>query len=63
MLFRSSIEPKSILLEVTAEEVEHFMTVSAQSATYQITLLPRKGSSAIIDSLGEIQEALRGVNK
>lgn len=61
--FLSSIEPKSILLEVTAEEVEHFMQVQSQSATYQITLLPRKGSSAIIDSLGEIQEALRGVNK
>ena len=40
--FLSSIEPKSILLEVTAEEVEHFMRVQQQSATYQITLLPRK---------------------
>lgn len=59
--FLSSVKPSSILLEVTAEEVEHFMSVSKNGATYQITLLPRTGSSAIIDSLSEIQEALRGV--
>lgn len=61
--FLKSVQPSSILLEVTAEEVEHFMSVDSNSPTYQMTLLPRTGSSAIIDSLGEIQEALRGVNK
>lgn len=61
--FLSSVKPSSILLEVTAEEVEHYMKVNSNSPQYQMTLLPRTGSSAIIDSLGKIQEALRGVNK
>lgn len=59
--FLSSVEPSSILLECTAEEVEHFMELQASSPTYQVTLLPRKSGSAIIDSLADIQEALRGV--
>lgn len=61
--FLESVKPASILLEVTAEEVEHYMKLQERGAKYQLTLLPRTGSSAIIDSLGEIQEALRGVNK
>lgn len=60
--FLDSVKPSSILLEVTAEEVEHYMKVNSNSPKYQMTLLPRTGSSAIIDSLGKIQEALRGVN-
>ena len=59
--FLSSVEPESILLECTAEEVEHFMEMEKANATYQMTLLPRNSSSAIIDSLSDIQEALRGV--
>jgi len=59
--FLKSVEPKSILLECTAEEVEHYMSLQSSSPKFQITLLPRKSSSAIIDSLSDIQEALRGV--
>lgn len=59
--FLQSVEPKSILLECTAEEVEHFMQMEKKGAKYQMTLLPRTSSSAIIDSLSDIQEALRGV--
>lgn len=61
--FLNSVQPQSILLEVTTEEAEHYMRMQANSAEYQITLLPRTGSSAIIDSLADIQEALRGINK
>lgn len=61
--FLKSVEPESILLEVTAEEVEHYMNMQQAGAKYQLTLLPRKSSSAIIDSLSDIQEALRGVSK
>lgn len=60
--FLKSVEPKNILLEVTAEEVEHYMEMESAGAKYQLTLLPRKSSSAIIDSLSDIQEALRGIN-
>lgn len=59
--FLKSVEPKSILLECTSEEVEHYMEMEKNNAKYQITLLPRTSSSAIIDSLSDIQEALRGV--
>ncbi len=59
--FLTSVKPASILLECTSEEVEHYMEVNAKNAKYQITLLPRKSSSSITDSLSEIQEALAGI--
>lgn len=60
--FIVSITPTSILIECTAEEADRFMEISAKSPTYLMTLLPRTSSSAIIDSLSDIQEALRGVS-
>lgn len=60
--FLSSVKPSSILLEVTSEEVEHYMVMQSAGATYQITLLPRSSSSSIIDSLNDIQDAIKGIN-
>lgn len=57
--FLKSIEPKSILIECTAEEADRFMEISAKKPEYLMTLLPRTSSSAIIDSLSDIQEALK----
>lgn len=57
--FLQSVTPKSILIECTAEEADRFMEISAKSPTYLMTLLPRTSSSAIIDSLSDIQEALK----
>lgn len=59
--FLSSVKPASILLEVTAEEVEHYMKLQEGGASYQITLLPRTTSSSITESLSEIQTALAGI--
>ena len=59
--FLSTVTPASILLECTSEEVEHYMKLQAAGATYQMTLLPRKSSSSITDSLSEIQQALSGI--
>lgn len=59
--FLDSVKPASILLEVTAEEVIHYMDLESKNATYQITLLPRKSSSSITDSLSDIQTALAGI--
>lgn len=59
--FLTSITPKSILIECTAEEADRFMEISAKKPEYLMTLLPRKSSSAIINSLSDIQEAMRGV--
>lgn len=61
--FLESITPASILIECTAEEADRFMEISAKNPTYLMTLLPRTSSSAIIDSLSDIQEALRNVQK
>ena len=59
--FLASVQPASILLECTPEEVERYMQFKTLGATYQMTLLPRTSSSQITDSLSEIQEALAGI--
>lgn len=61
--FLQSVTPKSILIECTAEEADRFMEISAKSPTYLMTLLPRTSSSAIIDSLSDIQEALKNAQQ
>jgi len=61
--FLKSVTPKTILLEVTAEEADRFLEMEANSPTYLMTLLSRTGSNSIIDSLAEIQSALNGTNK
>lgn len=61
--FLTSVEPDTILLEVTAEEADRFMEIEANDAEYLMTLLPRTGFSSIIDSLAEIQSALNGTTK
>lgn len=60
--FLTSVEPDTILLEVTSEEADRFMEISANKAEYLMTLLPRTGSNSIIDSLAEIQSALNGTS-
>ena len=59
--FLSSVQPASILLECTSEEVERYMQLQSVGATYQMTLLPRTSSSSITDSLSDIQTALAGI--
>lgn len=56
--FLDSVKPSSILVECTAEEADRFIDINAKSPSYLMTLLPRRSSSAIIDSLSGIQEAL-----
>ena len=56
--FLDSVTPSTILLEVTAEEADRYMEISAKSPKYLMTLLPRTGSNSIIDSLSSIQSAL-----
>ena len=55
--FLKSIEAKSILLEVTAEEADRYAEIIEKSPTYLMTLCPRTGSNAIIDSLSELQSS------
>lgn len=60
--FLQSVTPSTILLEVTAEEADRFMEMESLGAEYLMTLLPRTGSSAILDSLSDIQSALAGTS-
>ena len=59
--FLQNVQPASILLEVASEEVERYMKLQSLGASYQMTLLPRKSSSSITDSLSDIQTALAGI--
>ena len=59
--FLQNVQPASILLEVTSEEVERYMKLQSLGASYQMTLLPRKSSSSLTDSLSDIQTALAGI--
>lgn len=56
--FLKSVKPSTILLEVTSEEADRFMEMQGKNPQYLMTLLPRTGSSSIIDSLADIQSAL-----
>lgn len=57
--FLASVKPKSILLQVTAEEAEKFMEIQKKSPTYLMTLLPRTSSNIILDSLSDIDRVLK----
>ncbi len=59
--FLQSVQPASILLEVTTEEAERYINLKAKGAQYQMTLLPRTSSSTIYDGLNDIQKALAGI--
>ena len=59
--FLESVKPASILVECTAEEVEHFMKLEGKGAEYTMTLLPRTTTSQLTDSLSEIQSSLAGI--
>ena len=61
--FLKSVKPDTILLEVTAEEADRFMDISSKNPRYLMTLLPRDGSNAMIDSLSDIQTALSNQSK
>ena len=54
--FKSRVAPECILIAATAEEVERYSRIVAQGNTsYTITLLPRDGSTEILDALDELK--------
>lgn len=61
--FLASVKPDTILLEVTSEEADRFAEISGKSPTYLMTLLPRTSTSAILDSLNDIQKAVQANQK
>ncbi len=53
--FIASVQPAEILLNVTPEEADRYMSIQASSPTYMMTLLPRTSSNAITEVLNELQ--------
>lgn len=52
--FIESVEPSEILLNVTPEEADRYMSIQANGPTYMMTLLPRTSSNAITEVLNEL---------
>lgn len=53
--FQKSVEPEEILLNVTPEEADHYMSVVDKSPQYMMTLLPRTSGNLITEALNELQ--------
>ena len=54
--FKSRTQPSCILIAATSEEVERYSRLVATGSTsYTITLLPRDGSTEILDALDELR--------
>lgn len=53
--FQTQVEPKEILLNVTPEEADRYMSLSNKSPKYMMTLLPRTSGNLITEALNELQ--------
>lgn len=54
--FKSRVQPECILIAATSEEVERYSRLVATGSTaYTITLLPRDGSTEILEALDELK--------
>lgn len=52
--FIASVQPAEILLNVTPEEADRYMSIQSYGPTYMMTLLPRTSSNAITEVLNEL---------
>lgn len=53
--FQKAVQPAEILLNVTPEEADRYMSIQSNGPTYMMTLLPRTSSNAITEVLNELQ--------
>lgn len=61
--FIKAVEPAEILLNVTPEEADRYMSIQAKGPTYMMTLLPRTSSNAITELLNELQTGFARIDK
>lgn len=61
--FKKSVEPAEILLNVTPEEADRYMSIQSSGPTYMMTLLPRTSSNAITEVLNELATGFARTNK
>lgn len=52
--FQSKVQPSEILLNVTPEEADRYMSIQNLGPTYMMTLLPRTSSNPITEVLNEL---------
>jgi hypothetical protein len=52
--FIASVQPADILLNVTPEEADRYMSIQSNGPSYMMTLLPRTSSNAITEVLNEL---------
>lgn len=53
--FAGRVAPTCILLSVTSEEAERYAKIKGKKGDYLITLLPRDGTTEILDALDELK--------
>lgn len=53
--FIAAVQPAEILLNVTPEEADRYMSIQSSGPSYMMTLLPRTSSNAITEVLNELQ--------
>jgi hypothetical protein len=56
--FQKQVIPKEILLNVTPEEADRYMSIKGNSPTLMMTLLPRTSGNLITEALNELQIGL-----
>ena len=57
--FAKSVKPTKVMLSVTAEEVDRMVYIEGNSPSYKITLLPRTGNNAILESLSDVSKLVK----
>jgi hypothetical protein len=53
--FQEQVQPSEILLNVTPEEADHYMSMKNKGPQYLMTLLPRTSGNLITEALNELQ--------
>lgn len=53
--FKAQVQPAEILLNVTPEEADNYMSISNKSPKYMITLLPRTSGNLITEALNDLE--------
>ena len=61
--FQDSVQPSEILLNVTPEEADRYMSIQSSGPTYMMTLLPRTSSNAITEVLNELATGFARTDK
>lgn len=56
--FAEKIKPDTVLLNLTPEEVDHYMRIKNKGSNFMLTLLPRTSSNAITELINEITTGL-----